>query len=467
MTTQVTFVGLGVMGLPMARNLAASGVVDLVVHDTDPRRTALLTGPNVRAGSPADTVTASQVLLLMLPDSDVVERLLVHQDLLRRMRPGAVVLDMSSSRPASTVRLAEQAAGHGVGYVDAPVSGGRTKAETGQLSIMVGGAPDHVSKVRPLLQTMGTSIHPTGPAGSGHALKALNNLLSAIGIAGAAEVLTAGTKFGLDPQVMLDVINASTGRNQATEVKYGPYVLSGRFDSGFALHLMVKDLTTARRLVEDTGTAGPLTATVLDVAEQTLAATAEPMADHTELARWIAARSGVDLHEATRAHHTNDSEQDRRPTMTDNGATDNATNGTLDADAAQAYIDDMARKRGYVLDYHKIMAKQDFPVLKATNGLVGAAYLDQRRLDRKTKELIFIVSLTVMRASKGHIQSHIRVALDLGVSPEEILEAIEISLPEAGIVAFQTGFDAWREVVGADGIEPTVTVHAGGSGGNG
>lgn len=130
----------------------------------------------------------------------------------------------------------------------------------------------------------------------------------------------------------------------------------------------------------------------------------------------------------------------------------------------QEYVDEMARTRGYVLDYHKIMAKQDFTVLQATNNLVSAAYLDQRTLARTTKELIFIVSLTVMRASKGHIQSHIRVALDLGVTPTEILEAIEISLPEAGIVAFQAGFEAWREVVDADGIEPTVRVHEGGSG---
>ena len=132
--------------------------------------------------------------------------------------------------------------------------------------------------------------------------------------------------------------------------------------------------------------------------------------------------------------------------------------------SAQEYVDDMARKRGYVLDYHKVMAKQDFDVLKAANGLVSAAYLNQRTLDRKTKELIFIVSLTVMRASKGHIQSHIRVALDLGLTPTEILEAIEISLPEAGVVAFQAGFEAWCEVVGADGLEPTVSVHEGGSG---
>jgi 4-carboxymuconolactone decarboxylase len=130
----------------------------------------------------------------------------------------------------------------------------------------------------------------------------------------------------------------------------------------------------------------------------------------------------------------------------------------------QAYIDEMARKRGYVLDYHKVMTQYDFEVLQAANGIVDAAYLKQRRLDRKTKELIFIVSLTVMRASKGHIASHIRVALELGLSEEEILEAIEIALPEAGIVAFQVGFDAWREVTGAEGIEPTGDVFEGGSG---
>jgi 4-carboxymuconolactone decarboxylase len=130
----------------------------------------------------------------------------------------------------------------------------------------------------------------------------------------------------------------------------------------------------------------------------------------------------------------------------------------------QAYIDEMAEKRGYVLDYHKVMTEHDFEVLQAANGLVNAAYLEERRLDRKTKELLFIISLTVMRASTGHIQSHIRVALDLGLSKEEILEAIEITLPEAGVVVFQEGFDAWREVTGAEGIEPTVETHQGGAG---
>lgn len=119
----------------------------------------------------------------------------------------------------------------------------------------------------------------------------------------------------------------------------------------------------------------------------------------------------------------------------------------------EAYVADMVRRRGYVLDYHRVMAAQDLDVLKAADGLVSAAYLDERSLDRRTKELLFILSLTVLRAERHHIASHIRVALALGVTPREILEAIEIALPEAGVVAFQHGFDVWREIVGAEGVQ--------------
>lgn len=128
---------------------------------------------------------------------------------------------------------------------------------------------------------------------------------------------------------------------------------------------------------------------------------------------------------------------------------------------AQQYIDDMAARRGYVLDYHGVMAAADFPVLQAANQVVAAAYLDERRLDRRTKELLFVLSLTVLRAPKPQLRSHIQVALDLGVTPAEILEAIEISLPEAGIVAFQWGVEAWQEVVGIDPLRPTVAAHTG------
>ena len=122
---------------------------------------------------------------------------------------------------------------------------------------------------------------------------------------------------------------------------------------------------------------------------------------------------------------------------------------------AQAYVDDMVRRRGYVLDYHRVMASHDFPVLQAANALVSATYLEQRSLDRKTKELLFVLSLTVLRGEREHIASHIRVALDCGATPTEILEAIEIALPEAGVVAFQHGFNVWRDVVGAKGMDPS------------
>lgn len=124
-------------------------------------------------------------------------------------------------------------------------------------------------------------------------------------------------------------------------------------------------------------------------------------------------------------------------------------------DEAQEYVDDMVRRRGYVLDYHRVMAAQDIDVLKAADGLVTAAYLKPRSLDRKTKELLFVLSLTVLRAESKHIASHIRVAIEHGASAAEVLETIEIALPEAGVVAFQHGFDVWREVVGAEGIDPT------------
>jgi len=130
----------------------------------------------------------------------------------------------------------------------------------------------------------------------------------------------------------------------------------------------------------------------------------------------------------------------------------------------QAYIDDMARRRGYVLGYHKALAEADFDALMAADSLVSTVYTRERLLDRKTKELLFCATLTVMRAGKGHLQSHIRAAMQHGASAQEVLEAIEIALPEAGVVAFQAGFEAWREVVGIQGIEPTVKVFEGGDG---
>lgn len=293
---RVLFVGLGVMGTPMAKRLAESGR-DLVVHDVDADRAAEVaaeTGAAQTKDLPGAAAEAG-VVLLMLPNSDIVEQVLLADGVLAALQPGSTVLDMSSSRPASTVELARRAIAGGVAFVDAPVSGGRPRAETGELAIMAGGEAAHVDRVRPILSCMGSSVVHTGPAGSGHAMKALNNLLSAIGLLGAAEVVTTGVKFGLDPQVMLDVLNSSTGRNHATEVKFARYVLSGAFDAGFALRLMVKDVRTALELAEQTGTPVPLATEAVRAAAEAMTELDDPAADHTELAKWVAHHAGIDL----------------------------------------------------------------------------------------------------------------------------------------------------------------------------
>lgn len=144
---------------------------------------------------------------------------------------------------------------------------------------------------------------------------------------------------------------------------------------------------------------------------------------------------------------------------TDDATDQHDRNGPAADDPRQAYLDELVRARGYVLPYHKVLVAQDVEVLRAFNDLLQATYFAPRTLDRKTKELLFCATLTVARAPRGHIQSHVRAALDAGATPREVLEALELTLPEAGVVAFQEGFEAWAAVVGAQGIEPSIAAY--------
>ncbi|ROS44497.1 NAD(P)-dependent oxidoreductase [Amycolatopsis thermoflava] len=298
MTDAVTFVGLGTMGQPMVRNLARS--VPVSVFDANPDA--------VQAAARNDGVTAlagladgsgADVVILMLPSSAVVERVLGDPadpgSFAGRLRPGTLVVDMGSSVPRVTQQLATRLREREVAMVDAPVSGGPRKAATAELTIMAGGRAEDYERALPLLRAMGTSVAHVGPAGSAHALKALNNLLSAIGLVGALEVLTVGTKFGLDPRTMLDVINSSTGRNQSTEVKIGPEVLDGRFQVGFSLPLTVKDITTALDLSTSLGLSPEVSRACVRFCQAALAGLGEENPDQSEIARYLAKVTGVDL----------------------------------------------------------------------------------------------------------------------------------------------------------------------------
>lgn len=294
----VLFIGVGAMGEPMAARIAQAGF-DLAISDLDTDRTA-----SIAASFGADFVAHQDLaakaarfrtVITMLPSSAIVEAVLLGDSaLLENLAPGTVVIDMSSSVPASTVSIAGAAASRGVGYIDAPVSGGVPKARTGELALMIGGDASVIESRRELFDVMGAIATHVGGSGTGHAMKALNNLLSAVGMAAAAEVLAIGVRFGIDAQVALDVINSSTGRNQATEVKYERYILSGAFDSGFAMKLMVKDLKTAIELAHDGNVPAPVSVSVL---EEWIAAFGAlgPQADHTEIAAYVEERAGLRL----------------------------------------------------------------------------------------------------------------------------------------------------------------------------
>jgi 3-hydroxyisobutyrate dehydrogenase len=287
---RIGFVGLGNMGRPMVENLLKAGF-GLAVADAEPRR---LAGLGVKALLPASLAALgemSDIVIAMLPDGKIVRKALLGEEgsndgVLAGLKAGALVVDMSSSAPVGTRLLGAELAERGIALVDAPVSGGVKRAIDGTLAIMVGGADADIERARPLLAAMGRDIFPTGPLGSGHAMKALNNYVSAAGLAAAAEAVLVGERFGLDPTTMVDILNASTGRNNATENKFKQFIVPKRYAAGFTMGLMAKDLRTALETAEATATPTPLAAACIALwndAEAKLG----PAADHTEIARYL------------------------------------------------------------------------------------------------------------------------------------------------------------------------------------
>jgi 3-hydroxyisobutyrate dehydrogenase len=281
----------------MAARLRAAGL-PLVVYDArrDVAAAVVAECAAVAAESLAVLAAQSDVVIAMLPDGDTVRRVALGPGdcLLDGLAAGAVVVDMGSSSPSGTRALAPLLAERGVGMLDAPVSGGVRRAEQGTLSVMVGGDPALIARCRSLFDAVGERVFECGPLGSGHAMKALNNLVSAAGLLVAAEALLVGRRFGLDPARMLEVLNASTGRNHATEHKLAQFVLSRRFDAGFSAALMVKDLTTALDLADETETPAPFAAECRTLWARAVAAL-EPGADHTAIVRWLESMAGVTL----------------------------------------------------------------------------------------------------------------------------------------------------------------------------
>jgi 3-hydroxyisobutyrate dehydrogenase len=283
----VAFIGLGNMGQPMARRLAAAGYRVRGYDISAAAREALAAdGGGLAAASAREAADGAEVVVLMLPTSAVVGEVVIGGGLLDALEESVVLIDMGSSEPLQTRALAEQAARGGIQLIDAPVSGGVRGAREGSLTIMVGGSAAAAERCRPLFERLGRTIVHAGPIGAGHALKALNNLLSATHLLASCEAVEIGRRFGLDPKLMVDAINVSTGRSGSTERKLPDFILSERFDSGFTLALLAKDVGIAVALGEELGVPTALGVETLRLWGE--AARALPAdADHTEIARWV------------------------------------------------------------------------------------------------------------------------------------------------------------------------------------
>lgn len=277
----VGFVGLGHMGTPMVARLVGAGMTVRAYDASAGAREAFTTavpGATV-VDSAGATAHGAEAVLLCLPDSGVVEAVVAELDAAR------VVVDMSSSEPLRTRALAAQLAENGRVLVDAPVSGGVAGARAGTLAIMVGGPDDAVADLEPVLAAMGRPRH-VGPVGAGHALKALNNLMSAAHLVASSEAVLVGEAFGLDPAVMLEVVNGSSGRSGSTENKWPNHILPGTYGAGFGIGLMVKDIHIALDLAGSTSVPTRHAAATVALWDEALAALG-PAADHTEIARWL------------------------------------------------------------------------------------------------------------------------------------------------------------------------------------
>src|SRR3954471_12805571 len=293
----VGFIGAGNMGWPMATCLVKAG---FQVNINDSRREVANNFAQQVGGFAPDTLRelaqASDVVVTMLPTSVIVEQVLTSGDdnVFAGMKPGTVVIDMTSGVPSMTQRLAGRVAELGGVLIDAPVSGGVPRARTGELAIMVGGDGAAIDRAMPVLSAMGTSVLRTGGVGSGQAMKALNNLVSTGGFLMVLGAFLIGQRFGLDPAVMTDVLNAATGMNNSTQKKFRQFVLSRGFNAGFTMGLLAKDLSIALQVGRETATAAPLSALVN---EMIVSAQSKfgPDADHTEMAKLCELLAGSKL----------------------------------------------------------------------------------------------------------------------------------------------------------------------------
>src|ERR687896_1010301 len=263
MAEKIGFIGLGIMGRPMAKNLMDAGY-ELVVHNRSPEKAEELAkeGNATAAGSPREVAQACDIVIAMLPDSPDVEAVVAGEGgVLEGIRDGALLVDMSTISPVVTKELSEKVREKGASMLDAPVSGGDVGAIEGALSIMVGGSEEDFERAKPLFDVMGKTVNHVGPTGAGQVTKAANQVVVALTIEAVSEALVLGSKGGVTPEKILEVLSGGLAGNKVMEVKREKF-LSHKFEPGFRSELHHKDLGIALAAGREYGVVLPVTAIV-------------------------------------------------------------------------------------------------------------------------------------------------------------------------------------------------------------
>ncbi|HEX7081674.1 MAG TPA: NAD(P)-dependent oxidoreductase [Gammaproteobacteria bacterium] len=292
--TDYGFVGIGRMGANMAKRLLDAGF-SLTVHDTSERAVEALVALGARAaGSPAETAAAAEIVFLSLPTPDVVHAVALGPKGLHESGRANLVFDCSTTGPTMARTVAAELAKKNIGYVDCPVSGGIAGAKNGTLAVMVSGPRDAFERAEPAIKQFGKLFYVGETPGQGQVMKLANNLLAAAALVLSSEAVVMGVKAGLDPAQMLDVINAGSGRNSATQDKFPRAVLPRTFDFGFATGLSYKDVKLCIHEAENLGVpmvAGSAVLQMLAVTQARFGADS----DFTSIARVVEEWAGVEI----------------------------------------------------------------------------------------------------------------------------------------------------------------------------
>jgi 2-hydroxy-3-oxopropionate reductase len=280
----IGFIGLGIMGRPMAKNLIKAGY-KLIVHDKFAKLDDVIALGAEKASSNKETASKSDVIITMLPNSPhVKEAILGSGGVIEGIKSGSIVVDMSSIAPAVSREVGAALKAKDASFLDAPVSGGEPKAIDGTLAIMVGGESPVFEKVKPILEKMGSSVVLVGDIGAGNVTKLANQIIVALNIAAVSEAFTLATKAGVNPVSVFDAIKGGLAGSTVMNAKV-PMILDGNFKPGFRIELHIKDLQNALDTAHSLGAPIPLTASVMETL-QALKTDGFAANDHSAIVRY-------------------------------------------------------------------------------------------------------------------------------------------------------------------------------------